>query len=192
MTTTRASLLVRIKDRNDSVSWQEFDGIYRPMLHQFARARGIDAAAADDVVQQCMTVVARHIQSFEYDPGKGRFKAWLRTMVNNRVKNLFRDRKDRAAESTDFKREQDREPAPDELFDRLWMDEHLRHCLRLIRDEVEPDTFKAFQSYVMDEKPAEQVCADLGMNMNQLYKIKWRVTQKLGEKMRELLGDESA
>lgn len=192
MNTTRASLLVRIKDRNDSASWQEFDGIYRPMLHRFARARGIDDAAADDIVQQCMTVIARHIQSFEYDPGKGRFKAWLRTMVNNRVKNLFRDRKDRAAESADFKREQDREAAPDELFDKLWMDEHLRHCLQLIRENVEPDTFKAFQSYVMDEEPADKVCADLGMNMNQLYKIKWRVTQKLGEKMRELLGDESA
>jgi RNA polymerase sigma-70 factor (ECF subfamily) len=191
MQTTRASLLVRIKDRRNSAAWGEFDAIYRPMLHRFAMSRGLDDAAAEDVVQQCMTAIQEHIEGFDYDPTKGRFKGWLRTLVNNRVRNWARDRHERPAESQDFKRDQAREPSPEEAFDNLWMEEHLRHALRLVRDEVDQTTFKAFQHYVMEEQPAEKVCEELKVTANQLYKIKWRLTQQLGEKMKELLGEEA-
>ncbi|MBN2562780.1 MAG: sigma-70 family RNA polymerase sigma factor [Phycisphaerae bacterium] len=187
MRTTRASLLMRIKDRRDQTAWREFDAIYRPMLYRFATARGLDDAGAEDVVQQCMVAVQEHIVRFDYDPRKGRFKGWLRTLVNNRVRNLLRDRHDQIAESKDFKRDQEREQSPEEIFDKLWMDEHLKHCLRLVRGEVEEATFKAFQHYVIEERPAEEVCKELNMTTNQLYKIKWRITRKIGERMKELL-----
>ncbi len=190
MQTTRASLLVRIKDRRNSAAWREFDAIYRPMLHRFAMSRGLDDASADDVVQQCMTAIHEHIDGFEYDPAKGRFKGWLRTLVNNRVRNLLRDRHDRPAESQDFKRDQDREQSPEEAFDNLWMEEHLKHGLRMVREEIDEATFQAFQSYVMEEQPVEKVCEAMKISANQLYKIKWRVTQRLSEKMKELLGED--
>lgn len=190
MQTTRASLLVRIKDRRNSAAWGEFDAIYRPMLHRFAIMRGLDDASAEDVVQQCMTAIHNHIEGFDYDPSKGRFKGWLRTLVNNRIRNLARDRHDRPAESQDFKQDQAREPSPEEAFDHIWMEEHLKHALRLVRDEVDQQTFTAFQRYVMEEQPVEATCKEVGVTANQLYKIKWRVTQKLGEKMKELLGEE--
>ena len=54
MDTTRASLLLRIKDTRNTHAWAEFDAIYRPMLYRFARARGLDDAAAEDLVQHCI------------------------------------------------------------------------------------------------------------------------------------------
>ncbi|MFH1417663.1 MAG: sigma-70 family RNA polymerase sigma factor [Planctomycetota bacterium] len=187
METTRASLLVRIKDRHDTEAWRMFDAIYRPMLYRFSVSRGLDHAQAEDVVQQCMVAVNSHINSFEYDPRKGRFKGWLRTMVNNRIRNLARDRHEQLAESQDFRRGQQCEQSPEELFDKLWMDEHLKHCLLMIREEVEDATFRAFSCYVIEEQPVEKVCEELGITANRLYKIKWRLTQKLSEKMKELL-----
>ncbi|MBN2563978.1 MAG: sigma-70 family RNA polymerase sigma factor [Phycisphaerae bacterium] len=187
MYTTRGSLLVRIKDRRDQAAWREFDAIYRPMLYRFATARGLDHARAEDVVQQCMVVINHHINSFDYDPEKGRFKGWLRIMVNNRIRNLIRDRHDQVAESKDFKRDQRREQSPEEIFDKLWMEEHLDYCLRLVRCEVKESTFKAFQLHVIEERPVEEVGKELNMTTNQVYRIKWRVTQKLSEKMKELL-----
>ena len=97
---TRASLLLRIKDRSDAQAWHEFDVLYRPMLNRFARSRGLNDADAEDVVQHCMMAVQKHIAHFEYDPTQGRFKGWLRTLVNNRIRNLLRDRKEALAEST--------------------------------------------------------------------------------------------
>jgi RNA polymerase sigma factor (sigma-70 family) len=189
MHTTRVSLLLRIKNRRDATAWGEFDALYRPMLQRFAMMRGLNHAEAEDVVQQCMMAVQEHISRFDYDPKKGRFKGWLRTMVNNRVRNLLRDRHEQTAESQDFKRDQAREQPPDEMFDKLWREEHLKHCLLLVRAEVEEATFQAFQKYVIEERPVEEVCKALNLTTNQLYKVKWRVTQKLGEKMKELMAD---
>jgi len=190
MDTTRASLLIRIREAEDRAAWAEFDAIYRPMLYRFAIARGVGHADAEDVVQHCMTAIQKHIRGFEYEPRKGRFKGWLRTMVNNRVRNLLRDRREQTAETRDFQRANGREAAPEDDFDRVWMEEHLRHCLRSIREEVDAIAFAGFHQYVIKEQPVEAVCESLGISRNQLYKIKWRLTRTLGQKMKELVGDD--
>ena len=67
MDTTRATLLVRIRNRGDIDAWSQFDAIYRPMLRRFARSAGLDAAACDDVVQECMVAIHRHIEKILRD-----------------------------------------------------------------------------------------------------------------------------
>lgn len=190
MDTTRASLLFRVKDLRDAAAWAEFDSIYRPLLERFARRCGLRDAEVEDLVQQCMAAIQQHIGGFEYDASKGRFKGWLRTMLNNRVRNLRRGRHDRPAETGELTALPTREPEPDEVFDKLWMEEHLRHCLRQIRSEVDETTFSAFRRYVLEEQPVKAVCTDLGLTAAQLYKIKWRLTRRLGELLKDLLGTE--
>ena len=77
-------------------------------------------------------------------------------------------------------------------FDRMWMEEHLKHCLRRIRAEVDEETFTAFQHYVIDEWNADRVCETLNISRNKLYKIKWRVTERLREKMHRLIDGEKS
>ncbi len=190
MDTTRPSLLIRIRDHADQVAWSEFDAIYRPMLRRFGLARGLAQTEADEIAQVCMASISKYIGGFEYNPQKGRFKAWLRTMVNNRFKNLLRDRRDKQAESQDFKNAQEPGESPDELFDRLWRQEHLKHCLRLIRSEVEESTFKAFVAYVMEDRPVDHVCSEFGMKPNQVHAIKSRITKRLRERMFEVMGED--
>lgn len=189
MDTTHPSLLLRLKDHRDAAAWQVFDEIYRPMMERFALARGLDHSDAEDIVQQCMAALADQIRSFEYDPAKGRFKSWLRTMVNNKVRNFVRDRKEQAGDSGPFRALASPEASAEEVFEKLWMQEHLWHCLRQIEAQVDAATFKAFQLFVIDQRPVEQVCAELGLSANNVYTIKWRLTQKVAEKMAELLGE---
>lgn len=189
-TVTRASLLIKIRDSGDSNAWQEFDRIYRPMLRRFALARGLGNADADDVTQQCMAAVHKHITSFQYDPTKGRFKSWLRTLANNRIRNLHRARRPQGAISEDFEQEQEREKAPDEVFEQLWMSAHLKYCLQQIRSEVGSVGFRAYKLYVIDEWPVTKVCKELDLTPGQLYKIKWRVTRRIREIMTEHLGSD--
>lgn len=187
MDTTRPSLLVRIRNHEDSAAWTTFDDIYRPMLQRFALACGLNPVDAEEVAQQCLTAIQEHIGSFEYDPEKGRFKAWLRTIVNNKVRNLLRDRRDRQAESRQFNELPTQEDSPEEVFEKLWMQEHLWHCLRELQKDVEEKTYKAFQYYVIDQWPIERVCQELNMKANHVYTIKWRMTEKVSDKMKELL-----
>lgn len=186
MHTTRASLLLRIRDRGDAGAWEEFDAIYRPMLHKFAAVSGANPTEAEDIVQHCMAAVHQQIGTFEYDKSKGRFKGWLKTLVANRVRNLIRDRREKNAQSMDFKALTAKETSPEDLFEKVWMDEHLKYALCRVREEVEESTFKAFQLYVIDERPVEEICELLGVNANQVHKAKYRITKRLSEKLRQL------
>jgi RNA polymerase sigma factor (sigma-70 family) len=187
--TTRPSLLLRIRDRRDDAAWQTFDGIYRPLLQRYAVACGLKSADAEDVVQHCMSAVQENIAGFDYDPAKGRFKSWLRTIVYNRVRNLIRDRPAGLGGDAEMRGVPSREESPEQVFDRLWMQEHLWHCIELVRRDVEPTTFRAFEMYVLEQRTIEEVCAELKVRPNVVYTIKWRLTEKIAERMRELLGD---
>ncbi len=187
MDTTRPSLLLRIRDRGDAVAWREFDALYRPLLERYARARGLSPESAEDVAQHCLTQLCSHIDEFTYDPAKGRFKSWLRTLVNNRVRNLVRDGHEQPLAAGEPATPADREPAPEEIFDRIWLQEHLWHCLRQLREEVEPVTYRAFLAYVIEQQPVEQVSRELGLTPQNVYTIKWRVTERVAAKMRELV-----
>lgn len=189
MDTTRPSLLLRIRDRADSDAWRTFDDIYRPLLFRYARDRGLAISDAEDVAQECLAVVSDHIREFDYDPLRGRFKGWLRTLVNNRVRNLLRSRRGDAGDAASMGLPQEREDEPEDAFDRVWMEEHLRHCLDSLRGEVDARTFEAFERYVIDEQPADEVAGALGLSVSNLYTIKWRLTLKIAEQMRELTDD---
>jgi len=187
MDTTRPSLLLRIRDRGDADAWHTFDEIYRPMLYRFARARGLSCADAEEVSQHCLTVISERIAEFSYDRRKGRFKGWLRTLVNNRVRNLLRDRREYQQATGDLDHRQEREPEPAEAFERIWLEEHLWHCLRQLRSEVEPRTYEVFRRYVIDDQPVEEVCEALNVTPNNVYTVKWRLTERVAARMRDLL-----
>jgi RNA polymerase sigma-70 factor (ECF subfamily) len=189
--TTRPSLLLRIKNPRDQAAWGVFDDIYRPLLRRYAASCGLHADDAEEVVQRCMVAINAHIAGFEYDPRRGRFKSWLRTMMNNKARDMFRDRRARPCGIDKLQGVASAEAAPDEEFDRLWMQEHLWHCLRQVRAEVEESTYRAFEAYVIEQRSIEDVCATLGVKPNLLYTIKWRMTEKIGAKLRELLGDDA-
>lgn len=191
MNTTRASLLIRVRDRGDADAWRTFDAIYRPMLLRFAQAKGLGSEAAEEIAQQCMTAIGEHIGTFEYDPQKGRFKAWLRTMANNKVRNYFRDRRMAQAESGHLRGLEDDGDTPDETFDKLWMQQHLWHCLGELQREVDAVTYEAFVAYVIEQKSVDEVCSALKIKPNNLYTIKWRMTDKVAERMRLLLDGEA-
>ncbi len=185
--TTRPSLLIRLKNDGDNAAWSEFDAIYRPMLRRVARARGLNQADVEDVVQHCLLAVVQHIKSFEYDRSRGRFKGWLCTLINNRVRSLYRDRPKPEIGASIFEAAQQRESSPDEEFERAWMEEHLRFALEQIKREITPVAYGAYRRHVLDGDEVEAVCTAYSLTPGQLYKVKWRVTQKLQARLRDLL-----
>ena len=130
MNTTRESLLIRIRDHENQDAWVEFDVIYRPILRRFALERQVPTDEVEDVVQDCMVAIQRHISAFDYDPRCGRFRAWLRTMVNNRIFNIRRRRREQQVDSGHCKDLQTCGPGPQEVFELIWIQEHLKHALR--------------------------------------------------------------
>ena len=86
---------------------------------------------------------------------------------------------------------QEREVSPDELWEEEWEKKHLQYSLKLIRNEVSPTTYQAFEYYVLVGWPKERVMEMLNVSADQVYAAKSRITRKLRAKMRELLGDQA-
>lgn len=183
MQTTQSTLLQRIRDNGDKSAWREFDRIYRPLLYHYGRKRGLSRIDAEEIVQQCMLVITRHAARFDYDRARGGFKNWLRTMVDNKIRDAFRRNRARTAQTPDLQRK----PSPVEIWERQWEKEHLRHCLEQLRQELSVKHYEAFDLFVLRERPAADVAARLGLSANNVWVIKSRVLRRLREMMRAFL-----
>jgi RNA polymerase sigma factor (sigma-70 family) len=194
MDVTRPSLLLRIRDAGDQDAWQSFHGIYRPLLIRYGRATGLSADDAEDMAQQILEVVHQKIDGFDYDPKSGRFRGWLLTLVRNRSANLARGRgvawraQQKLAERQ-VQRQQD-QVSPDQIFEQIWMQEHLWHCLKLLELEVEAVTYQAFHKMVFEEQTAARVAAELDLTVQNVHTIKWRLTKRISTLMKDLVGEE--
>ena len=137
---TRPSLLMRIRDADDNAAWRTFVDLYAPVIYGYSRKQGLIDADAADVVQEVLAQVARSIQSFEYQPERGRFRNWLCVVTRSKISRAQRRAK---AEATPAALDETQmasageEPAWVELFN----SEVLRASLARIRPNFEDETW---------------------------------------------------
>jgi RNA polymerase sigma-70 factor (ECF subfamily) len=189
MDTTRASLLFRIKDPCNTEAWSEFHTLYAPLLYRYARARGLSHEDAEDVRSTCYEAIVRQMPHFEYDKQKGGFKGWLRTLVNRRVIDLMRKRREPLADTRELAELPAAESAADELWEQHWRQQHLRYCVQQAGLQVSEQSFTAFRMLVEEQRSVPEVCEQLGMNTNQVYKAKARVLAAVRELMQAVFPD---
>src|SRR6267142_6487584 len=89
---TRATLIQRLKNWQDQSSWQDFFDTYWKLIYGVALKGGLTEAEAQDVVQETMISVAKHMPTFKYDRNIGSFKAWLLKLTRWRIIDQLRKR----------------------------------------------------------------------------------------------------
>ena len=194
MPTTSPSFLVRLRDRENADAWGRLDRLYAPLLFDWVGRLGVQPADADDLVQEVLATVAREMPRFEYDPARGAFRGWLRTVLVNRVMNYRRSRANRPDAAGGGGHDRLLDDLADGRGDlsRAWDDEHDRHVLgrllNLIRDEFEPGTWQAFQMAAVEGRPAAEVAAALGLTPNAVRVAKCRVLARLRREADGLTG----
>src|SRR5271166_3281887 len=130
-TTTRPSLLVRLRDPMDDRAWCEFVEIYGPLVRQLARQRGLQDADAADLVQEVFRAVAAAIERYDPDPAKGSFRGWLSTIARNLIVNLLnaQRRHPRGTGDTQIQQLLEAQPAPNSEESALFDAEYHRRVL---------------------------------------------------------------
>ena len=85
---TPASLLERLRRPDEPDAWRRFVHLYTPLLLGWARRFGLQDPDAAYLVQEVFVVLLQEMPRFQYDPHK-RFRGWLRTIMVNKLAELF-------------------------------------------------------------------------------------------------------
>jgi RNA polymerase sigma-70 factor (ECF subfamily) len=192
---TRPSLLVRIRDARDTEAWQQFVQLYAPLVHGFARKRGLQDSDAADLTQDVLRAVALAVGRLDYDPRRGTFRAWLFTVVLHKLHNFLASRKRQCQGSgdTQVQARLEQEAAPEAEDAALWELEYERRLMaravEQVRGDFQESTWQAFWRTAMEGRKAKEVAQSLGMSVAAVYVAKSRVMAQL-KKQIQLLREE--
>lgn len=193
---TRDSLLVQVKDPRNAEAWERFARIYRPVVYRLARQKGMQDADAQDLAQQVLVAVAAAIGQWEPNNEAVRFRHWLRRVARNAIVNaLTRQPRDRAVGGSSLLDLLNELPQGDDETDRQIELEYQREAFLqaadVVRQDVRPDTWQAFELTVIDGYSIEDAAQELGKSVGVIYLARSRIMRRLREAIQEIEETES-
>ena len=182
---TQLSMLARVQHTQVGHSWNEFADMYDGMIQRWLQRHGVQAQDADDIRQEVMTVVLRRIGSFEHNGRPGAFRAWLKSITSNCLRDFWKKKNRRAIGGPDLG--EMAAQLEDESSDQslLWNAEHDRyivdHLLEEISQRLSEKSVTIFRRVAIDQEPADVVAEDLGMKLGAVRVAQHRVLNALKE-----------
>ncbi len=161
-------------------AWVRFFGLYEPAIKRFVTYHDSDHDP-EDVAQEIFLKLVNVVKSGGYSPAKGRFRAFLATMIRRHLVSLYRKDQARGAGMFVDIDEVELTVPPDiaEQIDAKWrMARHqsaIEHVLT--KTAISAQSRAIYRAYVEDEMPLEEVSARFGVTKAAIYKIKSRVEQ---------------
>jgi RNA polymerase sigma factor (sigma-70 family) len=190
--TTRASLLLRMRDSQDHEAWLEFVSLYEPMVYRLLRRHGLQDADAREVMQELFMAVSRSVDRWDPAKERGSFRSWLRRVARNLVINWLKQRERRviAIGGSDLQAMLDMLPAdsgPETVeFDKELRRSQFQRAAEQVRMEVQPATWQAFwETAVLGTSPVD-AAGKLGMRVGAIRVAKCRVLARLQAAVKDM------
>src|SRR5438034_1380785 len=152
---TRASLLLRLRDPQDEAAWREFVQLYAGLVYGYARKQGLQDADAADLTQEVLGAVAGAVGRLDYDPNRGAFRNWLFTIVRRKLSNWRRTERNRGGNGNQVALERLAEqwPAPEKepaQWEADWQQRVFAWACAKVRADVTETTWQAFSRTFID------------------------------------------
>jgi len=195
---TRSSLLGRLRNWEDNESWRDFFNTYWRLIYNFALRRGLSHEEAQEVVQETVVAVAKHIGKFNYDPEVSRFKTWLLGVTRSKIANQFarRARQPNSAASwpsSDSETTGVLNRIPDEqasqwdaAWDQEWQHNLMESALQRVKPRVAIEQYQMFDLFVLKGWPARDVAKTLGVTIGHVYVAKHRIAKLIRKEIEAL------
>jgi RNA polymerase sigma-70 factor (ECF subfamily) len=200
--TTQPDLLLQLRDDRADDAWRTFVATYAPLVYRYCQKKGLQDADAQDVTQAVLLRVRR----FVYRPERGRFRHWLMTVTAREIAHHFArmgrlGRELGHANTNDDGDGCDAIVAGEDLdWERLYKARLLETAMERVRPEFTDEEWRAFVAVALamvtaddgermvwiDRSPSAQLARDLGRPVAWLYKVKFRVSQRLKSEVRYL------
>jgi RNA polymerase sigma-70 factor (ECF subfamily) len=193
---TRATLIQRLRNWQDQASWQDFFDTYWRLIYGVARKGGLTESEAQDVVQETMVSVAKHILTYKYDPTVCSFKTWLLNMTRWRMIDQFKKRSPAAQLTLPHSEEPGTQTTPEivdpssqeleALWDAEWEKNLLEAAVANVKKKMEPQKYQIFDFYVNKGWEPERVAKSFDVSVNQVYVSKHRVSSLIKTEVHRL------
>ncbi len=194
---TRASLLARLRDWDDSRSWSDFFETYWRLIYGRARKAELTDQEAQEVVQETIIAVAKKMHSFKYDPEVASFKTWLFQIVSRRIADQYRRRGRGVAVVEPLPQEDGgvltveevADPTtlqPDAGWEAEWEQNLLTAAVERVKRQVNPEHFQVYEYHALQGHSAAQTARHLQTNQAAVYLAKHRIGKLLRKEVERL------
>lgn len=189
---TRASLLIKLQDRDNVVAWSDFTLIYTPVIRRTAARMGLQAADVENVVQEVLLTVSQSIQPWLDRSDRGSFRSWLRRIAKNKTLDLLTRRGTRLEDGPGQPWES--LAADGEDVSSYWDLEYRRELFARasiqVRETVAEATWQAFWLSTIENLPIAQVAKELKVREGMVYLSRCRVTDRIRKLVKQWEGEE--
>src|SRR5262245_13637159 len=153
---TALSLLERLHATGAEDAWRRLVTLYTPLLHAWLHTAGLQPADRDDLTQRVLEVLVRRLPEFTHSGRPGAFRAWLRGITVNLLREFWR-RRPAAGSASVLEQLTD----PNAGLSRLWDAEHDRHILHglleLVRCQLAEPAWTSFRRLALEGASARAV-----------------------------------
>jgi RNA polymerase sigma-70 factor (ECF subfamily) len=195
-TFTSVTLLLRLRDLSDKQAWEDFVERYVPKIYGWCRRNRLQEADAADVTQEVLGKLVSAMRKFDYNPDRGSFRGWLKTVTNNAVRDFASSYKKHGRGSGDSQVNAALASIADpsalaELAGEIEAEaerEMLREAEARVKVRVQKQTWDAYELTAVRDIAAPDVAARLNMPVGQVYVAKSRIIKLLRQEVRKLDG----
>lgn len=181
--TTSSTLLLRLRT-DDSEAWRRFDSFYLPLVRRWCHR--LQPADREDIAQQTAERVRATIAQFDRRRS-GSFRTWLRTIVNNLLKDFYRSSTNVVPTVVDDMIVGIAQPSEAELDEDRF--ELYQRAVQIIGRDFCEEWCRCFEGIVIHGLTARELADELGMNINAVRAAKFRVLKRLKEEFLDLIDD---
>jgi RNA polymerase sigma-70 factor (ECF subfamily) len=202
---TNQEILDRLRQQQtDEDAWRTFFGSYQPVLFRWARRKGLSESDADELtarVLQRLVELMRHQeaqQRFQYDPQRGRFRGFLRTLLSHAIVDYVREKNrlvtppgtgdstfgEMLAQHPDPHDPADVAAELEEQWEQDW--QRFQQALQSTRAIVSAKDWDAFRLTTLEGRPVTEAAAELGLSLSVVYNARYKVKHALREQCQQL------
>ncbi|MEQ9406497.1 MAG: sigma-70 family RNA polymerase sigma factor [Fuerstiella sp.] len=183
-------MILRLQNADDLVAWDEFVELYGPVVFRTARARGFQAADADNLVQEVLLAVSQSLTRWLEREDRGSFRKWLLALARNHAVNMLTKRSTRTLGRNDSEaqRRLNERQVVDEisiLIDLEYDRTVFRWAAERVKQVVAEKTWQAFWLTHVEGLTINQAAKKLGTRPANIYFGRSRVMSRIQELVKQ-------
>jgi len=128
----------------------------------------------------------RVVGAVAYDRDRGRFRHWVRTIAENKIRQNARRAQLPVASDADVSVCADDAPSLEDIWDREWQLQDILWCLDQASEDISPRRMEAFRLYTIDGLPPSEVAERLNMTVGHVYVVRHLVLNMIRKRIKKL------